>query len=53
MELRPKMDNYKKFQFDLFSENFIILFISHDVIKFRTIENNRILINLYFNRNHN
>ena len=28
------LDNYKKVQFDLFLENFIILFVFYDVIKF-------------------
>ena len=34
MKLYPKLDNYKKFQLDLFLENFIILFVSYDVINF-------------------
>ena len=42
MKLGPKVDNYKKFQFYLFLENCILLFVSYDVIKFETIENNRI-----------
>ena len=45
-KLWPKMDNYKKFQFDLFLENFITLFVFYDVIKFWTIET---LVNCYFN----
>ena len=40
MKLWPKVDNYRKFQFKLFLENFILLFVSYDVIKFETIENN-------------
>ena len=42
MKLWPKVDDYKKFQFELFLENFILLFVSYDVIKFETIENNGI-----------
>ena len=34
MKLYPKLDNYQKFQFDLFLENSIAWFISYDVIKF-------------------
>ena len=41
MILYPKLDNYQKFQFHLFLENFIIWFVSYGVIKFQTIENNR------------
>ena len=37
---KPKSDNYKGFQFDLFLENLITLFVSCDVINFETIENN-------------
>ena len=48
MKLWPKVDNYKKFQFELFSENFVLLFVSYDVIKFKTIENNRIFDKLKF-----
>ena len=46
MKLWPKVDTYKKFQFGLFLENFILLFISYDVIRFKTIENNGIF-NIY------
>ena len=42
-KLWPNVDNYKKFQFELFLENFILLFVSYDVIKFKTIEKNGIL----------
>ena len=42
MKLWPEEGNHKKFQKDLFLENFILLFVSHGVIKFKTIENNRI-----------
>ena len=42
MKLLPKLDNYKKFQFDLFLENHILLFVLYDVIEFETIKNNRI-----------
>ena len=48
MKLYPKVDNYKKFQFELFLENFILLFVSYDVIKFKTIENNRIFNKFIF-----
>ena len=37
MKLWEKVHNYKKFQFELFLENFILLFVSYDVIKFKTI----------------
>ena len=40
MKLGPKVDNYKKFQFELILENFFLLFVSYDVIKFKTIESN-------------
>ena len=42
MKLEPNMDNYKKFQFNLFLEIFILLIVFYDVIKFKTIENYRI-----------
>ena len=42
MKLWPKVDNYEKFQYELFSENFVKLCVSYDVIKFKTIENDRI-----------
>ena len=48
MKLRPKVDNYKKFQFELFLENFILVFISYDVTKFKTIENNEIFDKVTF-----
>ena len=48
MKLWPKVDNYKKFQFELFLENFILLFVSYDVIKFKTIENNGIFNKFIF-----
>ena len=41
MKLWPKVDNYKKLQFELSLENFILLFAFYGVIKFKTIENNR------------
>ena len=48
MKLGSKIDNYKKFQSYLFLENSILLFISYDVIKFETIENNRIFEKFIF-----
>ena len=48
MKLWPKVDNYKKFQFELFLEDYILLFVSYDVIKFETIENNRIFNEFIF-----
>ena len=48
MKFWPKTDNYKKIQFELFLENFIILFVSYDVIKFKTIENNGIFNKFIF-----
>ena len=48
MKLWPKVDNYKKFQFELFLENFILLFVSYGVIKFKTIENDRIFNTFIF-----
>ena len=48
IKLWPKVDNYKKFQFELFLENFIVLFVSYDVIKFKTIESNRIFNKFVF-----
>ena len=42
MKLWPKVDNYKKFQFELFLEDYILLFVFYEVIKFKTIENIRI-----------
>ena len=42
MKLTPKVDNYKKFQFDSSLESYIPLFVSYGVIKFETIENNKI-----------
>ena len=33
MELLPKLDNYKKFQLDLFLKNVITLFVAYKVIK--------------------
>ena len=48
MKLWPKVDDYKKFQFELFLENFILLFVSYDVIKFKTIENNGIINKFIF-----
>ena len=48
MKLLPKMDNYKKFQFDLSLEYSILFFVSYDVIKFKTIENNRIFNKFIF-----
>ena len=43
MKLWPEVDNYKKFQFEQFLENFILLFVSYDVSKLKAIENNWIL----------
>ena len=40
MKVGPKIDNYK-FQFYLFLENCILLFVFYDAIKFETIENNK------------
>ena len=34
MEVWPKVNNYKKFQFYLFLENVMILFVTYDVTKF-------------------
>ena len=48
MKLWPEVDNYKKFQFELFLENLILLFVSYDVIKFKTIENNGIFNKFIF-----
>ena len=48
MKLGPKIDNYKMFQSYIFLENCIVLFVSYDVIKFETIENNRILDKFIF-----
>ena len=42
MKCWPEIDNYDKFQFDLSLENLILLFVSNDVIKFKTMENDRI-----------
>ena len=48
MKLWPKVDNYKKFQFDLSLENFNLLFVLYDVIKVKTIENNSIFNKFIF-----
>ena len=48
MKLGPKEGNCKKVQFDLFLENFILLFVSYDVIKFKTKEDNRIFNKFIF-----
>ena len=48
MKLGPKEGNCKKVQFDLFLENFILLFVSDNVIKFKTIEKYRILKKFIF-----
>ena len=43
MKLLQKMNNYKSFDFIYLSlENYILLFVFYDVIKFETIENKRI-----------
>ena len=50
MKLGTKIDNYKKFRFYLFLENCILSFVTYDVIRFETIENNIIFdkfISLY------
>ena len=36
MKLCPVADNYMKLKAYLFLENFILLFVSYDVIKFKT-----------------
>ena len=38
----------EKFQFDIFLENYILLFVSYEVIKFETIEN----IHISMSKNH-
>ena len=43
MKVELKIGNYKKFQFYLFLEIYILLFVSYGVIKFETIENDSIL----------
>ena len=49
MKLLQKMNNYKSFDFIYLSlENYILLFVFYDVIKFEIIENNRILEKLIF-----
>ena len=42
------MDVYKKVQFDVILENFILLFVFYDVIKFKAIENNIIFKKFLF-----
>ena len=43
MKLLQKMNNYKSFDFIYLSlENYILLFVFYDVIKFETIENKRV-----------
>ena len=42
MKRYPKLDKYKKFQFELFLEKVMLLFASYDVIKIKIIENDRI-----------
>ena len=39
-ETLAKGDIYNKFPFHLFLENYILLFVTYDVIKFGTIKNN-------------
>ena len=48
LELWSKVDDFKKFQFDLLLEIFILSFISYDVIKFKTVENNGIFDKFIF-----
>ena len=48
MKLWPKVGNYKMFQFELFLENFLLMFVSYDVIKLKTIENNGIFNKFIF-----